>query len=315
VTDRGAAGESVATARVRVVCLDAEGSNRRPATAASNARHRAVMEYVAAPGQFINEGADIPDMAAAIAYAESRLASGVYVSLGGFGGYITVDFDHSIDDAHDACDFTVTGNQIADGSEPGVVWVAQDTNGNGLPDDEWYELKHSEYGLDRTRQFYAVTYCRPAASGMDVVWRDNYGATGRVDYLGEFHRQPYYYPAWIGTDSYTLFGTCIEARNFEEPRGAGGSGGAEGSQPGGGSQHWVNSPYDWGYADNFGSDRIGEGGEVGFDIANAVNLDGSPAGLEYIDFVKVVGALNAKSGWLGEVSTEVAGLGDLNLAR
>ena len=37
----------------------------------------------------------------------------------------------------------------------------QDVNGDGLPNDEWYELKGSEYGKPETIQDYAVTYFRP----------------------------------------------------------------------------------------------------------------------------------------------------------
>ncbi len=52
---------------------------------------------------------------------------------------------------------------------------------------------------------------------------------------------------------------------------------------------------------------------TGFRISNAVNADGTPANLKYIDFVKVVNGLNTKSGWLGEVSTEVCGFNDENI--
>ena len=35
-------------------------------------------------------------------------------------------------------------------SEPGIVLVSKDTNGNGLADDEWYELAGSEYNSPAT---------------------------------------------------------------------------------------------------------------------------------------------------------------------
>ena len=73
--------------------------------------------------------------------------------------------------------------------------------GGGLPDDEWYELRGSETGRPETRQDYAVTYYRPSAPRMNVQWTDNYGGSGLIDYLGAFHRQDYYYPAWITDDS------------------------------------------------------------------------------------------------------------------
>ena len=66
------------------------------------------------------------------------------VSLGGFGGYIVVGFDHSIQASggYGGYDFSITGNQFSGSSEPGVVWVMPDENGNGEPDDgPWYELR------------------------------------------------------------------------------------------------------------------------------------------------------------------------------
>ena len=88
----------------------------------------------------------------------------------------------------------------------------QDVNGNREPDDEWYELKGSEYGKEETIQFYAVTYYRPAAKGFDTQWTDNQGKTGCVDYLGTYHPQPFYYPEWIEEDSYTLYGPRLASR-------------------------------------------------------------------------------------------------------
>lgn len=74
------------------------------------------------------------------------------VSLGGFGGYIVVGFDHTIENKSGLCDFRVLGNAFyANGasdygsSEPGVIQVCYDANGNGLPDDGWYEIAGSSY--------------------------------------------------------------------------------------------------------------------------------------------------------------------------
>ena len=50
-----------------------------------------------------------------------------------------------------------------------------------------------------------------------------------------------------------------------------------------------------------------------FDIANAIDSEGKAKELKYIDFVKVQTAVNAKSGWLGELSTEVTGFYDYRL--
>ena len=52
-----------------------------------------------------------------------------------------------------------------------------------------------------------------------------------------------------------------------------------------------------------------------FKISDAVTYDGKPANLKYIDFIKVQVGVNAQSGWLGEISTEVLGFTDYNLTK
>ena len=304
-----------------VVTAYEEGVFRREVNASSKADWNRVYDYTPAPGQFINEtktgGFDGTQTTreAAIAYAEARMsetdANGnpnpIWVSLGGFGGYIIVGFDHSIANSGDY-DLGILGNSFGGSSEPGVVWVMQDENGNGEPDDTWYELAGSETGKASTIQNYAVTYYRPSGAGMPVQWTDNLGNHGEVDYLAQFHRQDFYYPLWIEEDSYTLTGTCLEPRNYD----ASGNG-----------SYWVNAEYDWGYVDNFSPvDRIGEGDNSNalaninyFKIENAIDCDGEPIDLKYVDFVKVQCAVNAKSGWLGELSTEVFGFYDYNMRK
>ena len=293
----------------------------RAKSGTSKADWNKVYEYTPAPGQFINElktgGFDgtqtTPE--AAIAYAEARMSekdskgnpNPIWVSLGGFGGYIVVGFDHSIDNSGDY-DLGILGNSFSGSSEPGIVWVMQDENGNGLPDDTWYELAGSETGKAETIQDYAVTYYRPSGAGMPVQWSDNLGNSGEIDYLKQFHRQDYYYPLWIEADSYTLRGTCLKARNYDASNNG---------------TYWVNAEYDWGYADNFSPiDRLSKNDNADasananhFKISNAIDFECQPIHLEYIDFVKVQVGVNAKSGWLGEVSTEVFGFYDYNMKK
>ena len=298
-----------------------EGAFYRAKSAASKADWNKVYEYTPAPGQFINElktgGFDNTQTTpeAAIAYAEARMAEvdrngnpyPNWVSLGGFGGYIIVGFDHSIDNSGDY-DLGILGNSFSGSSEPGIVWVMQDENGNGLPDDTWYELAGSETGKAETIQNYSVTYYRPTGTMMPVQWTDNLGNSGEIDYLTQFHRQDYYYPLWIEADSYTLTGTCLKPRNYD----ASGNG-----------SYWVNAEYDWGYADNFSSiDRLtGEANASAdananhFKISHAIDFECQPIHLDYIDFVKVQVGVNTKSGWLGEVSTEVFGFYDYNMKK
>lgn len=296
----------ITTAHTFVVTVYDEKEFYRPKNGASQADWNRVFEYTPAPGQFINElktgGFDASHTTpeAAVTYAENRLGEANWISLGGFGGYVIVGFDHSINNTR-TYDFGVIGNAFDGSSEPGIVWVMQDENGNGFPDDTWYELAGSETSKFETYRDYAVTYYRPTGTGMPVQWTDNYGNNGEIDYLAQFHDQDYYYPLWIGTDFYTLTGTRLEARNYD--------------QSGNGS-YWIQPHYDWGYADNFSPSDFNSSDKANlFNISNAIDFEGNSVNLNHIDFVKVQCAVNSKSGWLGELSTEVCGFYDYSLKR
>ena len=258
-----------------------------------------VFEYTPAPGQFINEGMDgINTPKAAADYALNQLERGLFVSLGGFGGYIVMGFDHSVRNSG-GYDIQIGGNSFDGSSEPGIVYVMQDKNRNGLPDDTWYELKGSEYGKPETKSDYAVTYTRPIEDNDDITWIDNYGNKGVIEH-NKFHSQSYY-PAWIEEDSYTLSGTCLNSQTVQD------------------SGIWKNKAFDWGYSDNFSavdklSDQV-QGNYNHFRISDAVTADGKPAMLQYIDFVKVQTGVNAQAGSIGEVSTEVFMTRDYNIIK
>ena len=277
----------------------------RAATDSSSHVWSAVKEYTPAPGQFIGETktggftGEESTSADAVKYAESRLKENKYVSLGGFGGYIVVGFDHSVDNAT-GYDLAIRGNAFDGSSEPGIVWVMQDENGDGKANDTWYELAGSDTMAETTLRDYSVTYYRPESAGQPVKWIDSNGEEGEVDYLEAYHKQPSYYPTWIGKDSYTLTGTRLEARNYDKS---------------GNGSYWVQPTYDWGYVDNFSAEDYIENDKTLnlFDIANAIDKEGKTAVLDYIDFVKVQTACNTKSGWLGEQSTEVTDFIDYGL--
>lgn len=285
-----------------------EGTYRR--SYKGEAKCNKVYSYTPAPGQYINEipvSGTVPSTAEeACTFAESRFESGNYLSLGGFGGYVVVGFDHSIENDGDY-NIQVIGNSFKGSSEPGIVWVMQDENGDGLPNDTWYELKGSEYGKGGEIRDYSVTYFKPSAPAMPVQWTDSEGKTGEVDYLGQYHKQDYYYPNWIQTSSYTLRGTCLPSRTTQDES----------------TGFWTNGEFEWGYADNFSSiDRLTDDDNYvatananHFKISNAVTFDGKPANLQYVDFVMVVCGVNAKAGWLGEVSPEIFGIKDFNLFK
>lgn len=243
-----------------------------------------VLEYCPAPGQFINDNVELKTMAEANAWAESRLAAKAYVSLGSFGGYITVKTPDVVKN-RTGYDFGIAGNPFDGSSEPGIVFVSEDVNGNGLADDPWYELKGSE----QPEKNYEVTYFRPSQAG-DISWKDNKGNEGVINYLPDFHSQMYY-PAWITGDSYTLKGSMLEAKVVNE--------GGE----------WKNQAFGWGFADNMGKDT--EKSSNGtyrynqFELDNAVDLQGNPVVLSKIHFIKVQSAILKNVSLLGEVSTEI----------
>ena len=285
---------------VEVEVTPAEDTYRRTATASSQSLCNKVYEYRPAAGQFINESqsgfAAEQSAAAATAYAERRLAEGKYLSLGAWGGYVVVGFDHSIASG-EGYDFSITGNQHEGSSEAGIVWVMQDSNGNGLPDDVWYELRGSEWGSATYQRGYAITYYRPAYDKMNIQWHDNRGKSGFIT-RNSTHTQPSYYPAWEGS-TFTLYGSLLEPNTEVDA--------ATGNQ--------INNAYEWGYADNQGTDSttVPSGVKNYFKISSAVAADGSAANLQYIDFVKVQSAINFVAGALGEISTEMLSIEDENM--
>ncbi|WP_302266509.1 PKD-like domain-containing protein, partial [uncultured Duncaniella sp.] len=92
-------GNDEASIDIPVVCC--KESAMRPYTSACSRYACKVYEYVPAPGQFINEKASgydgVTTHESACRYALGRLNKEQSVSLGAWGGYIIVGFDHSIE--------------------------------------------------------------------------------------------------------------------------------------------------------------------------------------------------------------------------
>ena len=255
-----------------------------------------VFEYVPAPGQFINvlpeaTAGDTPESMRK--KAEAALTNSSMISLGGFGGYVVFGFDHTIVN-REGKDFVVLGNALTTWAEAGVILVSSDANGNGLPDDEWYEIAGSEYNKPTTVKHYEITYYKSETEPDNpnepdyIRWTDNRGQSGYLS-KNSAHTQTYY-PVWMG-DSYTAKGTFMETTVHNQ------------------SGIWVSPPYDWGYADNFPNNDA----KAQIDIDWAVDKNGNPVKLKGIDFVKVYTGNRAEGGMFGEISTEVSGFTDLNL--
>ncbi|MEG0039695.1 MAG: hypothetical protein RR711_11030 [Bacteroides sp.] len=282
-----------------------------------------VYDLLPAPGQFTNS---IPEykpgdtQSAMIEKAESYLVgkkNGGLVSLGGFGGYIVFGFDHTVVNVKGKRDIRVMGNAFYSNAnpqpdapkggscEPGIIMVSQDANKNGIPDDEWYEIAGSEYAKPTSIKNYEITYYRPTSEeatengGGNVTiknyirWEDNQGNSG-YKVKNSFHAQSYY-PSWIKEDKITFKGTLLPDNAIDES--------GEGT-------YWVLYAYGYGYADN----ALNSEEDSAFDIDWAVNAKGEKVQLPGIDFVKVYTGVNQEAGWLGEVSTEIAGASDLHLS-
>lgn len=269
-----------------------------------------VYDYSPAPGQFINivpqlADGDTPAQAAGRELI-GKSAGGGLVTLGAFGGYVVFGFDHPVVNVKGEYDLKIYGNAPMSGSsEPGIVSVSVDSNGNGIPDDEWYELAGSDYSLSTTIKGYQITYYRPDSSATPtpdpnssavvdmqyIRWTDNHEGSGWLQ-KNSFHEQSYW-PAWReGETSYTLTGTRL-ASNAVDQSGKG--------------VYYILNPLGWGYVDN-----VANPADNGFKLDWAVDADGRPISLTHIDFVRVHTGVIQSCGWIGETSTEVSGAEDLH---
>lgn len=279
-----------------------------------------VYEYCPAPGQFVNEMPryEVGDSYASILQKAEESISGtndIMISLGGFGGYVTFGFDHTVINVPGEFDFRIWGNafyELTDhtrkggSAEPGIVMVSYDENCNGLPDDKWYELAGSSYNDKGTIHDYTITYTRPddnrdpvpdesgfLSDSEYIPWLDSEGTDGFIP-KNIFHDQSYW-PKWVDDDKLSFSGTRL-APNAYDTSGIG--------------RYFILYCLDWGYVDNHPNDYADLSS---FKIDWAVEPDGTPVHLPGIDFVRVYTGMNQYCGWLGETSTELCRAADLHV--
>jgi hypothetical protein len=204
-------------------------------------------------------------------------------SLGTWGGYEVWRVE-----SQDS--YLIQGNPFAGWCEPGVVWLQEDRNNNGIPDEMWYELVGDLENQRITRR-YAVTYTWLGYATADIVeygtlnthpfaaWVDSKGRVGAVH--GGF-------PSGVG--SWVTFTGTILADTGDIA--VGGKGTIDG----------------WGYVDSFGPGAPVHHPELEwgrFHVVNAIKADGSAADLSAVRFIKVHTGVFQYGGAYGDISTEI----------
>lgn len=247
-----------------------------------------VFDYVYAPGQHAAL-AKLSDIQFFIGNPEEHQG---WLYLGGFGGYVIAGFPRNIVNA-EGLDFEVFALKGA-APEPAVVWVMQDENGDGLPNDTWYELKGSLF--EQSERNYEITYYRAESATSNILWRDHLGNSGELrSGFGGAYSAHWWWNETLN-DSIRFVGTRLPDGYVNTPVN--------------GTDHWSVPDlfFEWGYAENSqGSDYINATGANQFDISNAVDAQGNPVDLSHIRFIKVQTAVLQQAGWTNEVSSELRG--------
>ncbi len=297
-----------------------------------------VLDYVPTPGQFTNalpkyeDGDTQETMNQKVLDAIGNNKKGM-ITLGNYGGYLIVGFNHTIENKAGKLDFRILGNAFHSAEnldeygfpggscEPGIIMVAVDANENGLADDAWYEIQGSAH-IDHTKELwydkaaeagndvnfyngdYTITYSKPDASFDEdtpsaawknyIPWTDNKGDSGYVSKNG-FHKQPYF-PQWLSSETLSFTGSRLPQNGIDEA---------------GNGSYYVLYQFRYGYADN----ALDEENISGIDISWAVDADGNPANLDGVDFIKIYGGVMQLNGALGECSTEICGVTDLHITH
>jgi hypothetical protein len=209
-----------------------------------------------APGQYAKDG------------------SGYGWSLGSAGGYEIWEVKHQNS-------YYIRGNAFTGWCEPGVVWVQEDRNGNGLPDEMWYELKGGEDDDPVMKNLITRRYALRFFAGTGMV--EQAGTTVWTDAKGRRFRSRSAFSDNWGVEGgwVTYTGTLLRD---------------DGNIATGSYGYTMVTGNLTGYVDAIG-DRVY--------INNAVNAAGTPVTLTDVRFIKVQTAVFHYGGIFNEVSTEI----------
>ncbi len=251
-----------------------------------------VFEYMYAPGQH----AKLAKPSDVQFFIGNPANHSGWVYLGGFGGYIVAGFDHDIlnGEGADFEVFSLKGTM----PEPAVVYVMQDINGDGLPNEDWYELKGNQF--ENSKRNYWVRYYKAISETANITWFDSDGNRGElISGFNGKHSAAWWWTANT-TDSITLSGTRLPDSYDNQSVGE--------------NELWIvpNNRFTWGYAENnFGTDYNSSSGSNRLDISNAVDSVGNSVSLPTIRFIRVQTAVFQQAGWTNEVSSELRGAREL----
>ena len=301
-----------------------------------------VFDYVPAVGQFTNklpkyEIGDTQEVMNEKVLATIGNGKKGMITLGGYGGYVVVGFDHTIQNIKGKRDFRVLGNAfyananpkpgapVGGSCEPGIIMVAYDKNKNGKPDDdEWYEISGSGHE-DHTKEAW---YEMAVVNKNDTKLYRNYEI---IYHKPDENKEPV-------KDPKQNFATDAEYIKWEDNQGNSGykvknvyhnqsyypqwivedklifKGTClpqNGIDESGQGNYYVLYKFDYGYADN----ELNNKDDSAIDIDWAINSKGQKVNLPGVDFVKVYTGVNQENGWLGENSTEFSGVEDLHILK
>lgn len=290
-----------------------------------------IYDYTPAPGQFVNaalfsnpvRALGPPTGGGTIAPDNSSL-----VTLGGFGGSITLGFDHRVlDDPHNplGLDFIIFGNASWSGGNPlarfaeaATVEISLDLNANGLPDDAWFLIPGSHLNIPPSTFTSQLWDNNPGTSTppANIDW---YPAGARSPMTTAAFRLPSIFESQLlinadlsGAESFVGYAELSPTLLLGDFSGADGSAG----------DNQLGDPEDDPAVDpavfytvpddpfRVGIDP-GSGGGDAFDIAWAIDpATGNPANLIGFDFIRISTAVNFIAGPLGELSAEIDAVAD-----
>jgi len=209
---------------------------------------------------------------------------------------VIAGFNHNITNGSGA-DFEVFALQ-GTSPEPAIVYVMSDTNGDGKPNETWYELTGNQFS--NSKHNYWVRYYKAINDSSNIKWKDSEGTFGELKCgFGATNSSAWWWPATT-TDSITFHSTRLPD--------------AYDNNSVNGSQYWVvpKDRFIWGYAENlYGTDYDNTTGANKLDISNAVDSLGHAVVLPHIRFIKVQTGVLQQAGWTNEVSSEIRGAKDL----